>query len=192
MRDAEAVVAWIRENPKRTARKAAVQFGIPLATVKTWLQRAVEGRPVASHPREEVEPGVSRAKRRAPEPEDEPDETPDDEPEWDPTTCDREEWLVRSVQRCLRAAAKATSHGHGGVARQWEITAGGYRDELDKLREAKTRAAEARGRQSLISARDVADRCLRGLPAWVRISPALAREIHDELGKALDLYGVKT
>jgi hypothetical protein len=172
------VLAWM-EAEKRGYKAAEKQFGIPSETIRSWAQAARAGR---SLPRPNAR---TRARETVGAREAAVVADPRGDDTWDPTTCGREEWLTESIRRCLTAAATAQAQGHGGVARQWEVTAGSYRDELDHLREAARRQAEAQGRVGTATAAEMASRVLRALPGLVRIDRELAERVYLELRREL-------
>ncbi len=172
----DEVLAWMQETG-RGYRAAEKQFGIPRSTIQSWRQAAPAAREVKPNARTHARVRARDERQAAP--------APVALPPWDPTTCTREEFLVRRIHECLAARELAVQEGHGGVARQWEISAGGYRDELDELREAERRKREARGQSDQIDPDQVAERLLRAIPRLARIAPERARELWVELGRSL-------
>ncbi len=165
----DEVLGWMAETG-RGYRAAEKQFGIPRATIQSWAQAERAGKAVKPRARARTTTETS-----APKP----------EPDWDPVSCTREEYLDAGIRRCLGAARTAQSQGHGGVARQWEVTAASYRDELDALREEERRKAEARGREGHVDPDQLCRRLLRQLPALVRLAPEVADEVYRELERLL-------
>lgn len=169
------VLAWIAETG-RGYKAAGKEFGLPYATVKGWAQAARSGAPPPK-PNARTRARAEQAQPAVPD--------PSTEPAWDPTTCTREEFLAEGLRRCMAGRAAALGQGHGGVARQWEITLADYRRELDKLREEERRKAEARGKIEDVDVDALIGRLLRVLPRLARAAPERAREIWLELGRAI-------
>jgi hypothetical protein len=188
--DANAeVVAWLADNGWRY-RAAAKHFGLPYATVRD-IGKAAKERGTVVFPGEAAPshaPARPRARVERPDGEDLDESSEDIEPYtmvWDPTSCTREQFLVDAINRCLTAARQAQANRHGGVARQWETSAGSYRAELDRLREDQRREDEAKGRTADPDPAELCRRICKQAPVLARLAPDEARGLYAELGRAL-------
>lgn len=200
------VIEWVNAEG-RGQRAASKEFNIPRATIQTWVQAWRAGRPLPRVDARTTERAERRreAKERAKPPPPPPKpkktmnayaaasgegrealETDPFADDHDPATCSREEYLIAAIRRCVRLQNAALKEGHGGVARQWEISMGDHRDELDELRDQEKRAREAAGREEEPNPDDLADRLMRNCRHLVRLlDRTKAVRLLDEMCRAI-------
>lgn len=167
----DEVLAWMASTG-RGYRAAEKQFGIPRATVQAWKRGEDSGQPVKPNSR-------TSARAREPAP---PPPTP---VAYDPSSGTYEEFLIqRLVASCL-ARDQALAQEHAGVARQWETTIGGYREDLERVRDERRRADDAKGRSQQVDPSELARRLCRRAVDLARLVPDDARRLYHALGVAL-------